>query len=68
MKNGVQLFAGILTAVLGVATLLTGHIRSATVGEMRASGPAAQIIAVLLLIMSVIVLADWIKKFRGSRE
>ena len=67
MKNGVQLLAGIVTAVLGVATLLTGHIRSATVREMRADGPAAQFIAVLLLIMAVMILADWIKKFRDSR-
>ena len=67
MKNGVQLLAGILTAVLGVATLFTGHIQSATVREMRASGPRAQLIALLLLIMSVIILADRIKKFRDSQ-
>ena len=68
MKNGVQLLAGTLAAVLGVATLLTGRIQSATVREMRADGPRAQVIAVLLLIMAVIILADWIKKFRDSRE
>jgi hypothetical protein len=68
MKNGVQLVAGILTGVLGVATLLAGHIQSATVREMRASGPRAQVIAVLLLIMSVIILVDWIKNFRDSRR
>jgi MFS superfamily sulfate permease-like transporter len=66
MKNGVQLLAGIGSAVLGVLTFLTGHIRSVTVREMRADGPAAQFIAVLLLIMAVMILADWIKKFRNS--
>jgi len=68
MENGVQLVAGILTGVLGVATLLTGHIQSATVHEMRADGPRAQVIATLLLIMAVIILTDWIRKFRDSRE
>jgi hypothetical protein len=68
MKNGVQLLAGILAAVLGVATLLTSHIQSATVREMRADGPRAQAIAVLLLIMAVVILADWIRKFRRGRQ
>jgi len=68
IKNGVQLLAGILAAGLGVITLLTGHIRSATVREMQANGPAARFVAVLLLIMAAIILFDWIRKFRNSRE
>jgi uncharacterized membrane protein HdeD (DUF308 family) len=64
----VQFSAGIVLGILGVITILTKHIGSWTIREQQASGPTAQFIGILILIMSAMTLADWIRKFRNSRR
>jgi hypothetical protein len=52
--------------LLGVITLITGRIQSVTNREMGATGGAARFVGLLLLIMSVMILLDWLKKRKGS--
>ncbi len=63
-----QLIAGVMCGLLGIVTILTKHIGSSTVREMQTNGPAAQFVGVLLIIISMILLTDWIKTFRASRR
>jgi uncharacterized membrane protein HdeD (DUF308 family) len=64
----IQLCAGIVLGVLGIVTILTKHIGSWSIREQQANGLTAQFIGVLLIIMSVMTLADWIRKFRSNRR
>jgi uncharacterized membrane protein len=68
IKNGIQRVAGILGTALGAITIITGRIQSWTNREMGARGSAARFIGVFLLVMSIVILLDWVKKFRNSRK
>jgi hypothetical protein len=63
-----QFSAGVVLGALGVITILTKHIGSWSIREQQANGPAAQFVGILLIIMSVMTLADWIRKLRGNRR
>jgi hypothetical protein len=52
--------------LLGAITLITGRIQSATIREMGARGGAGRFVGLLLLILSVMILLDWLKKRRDS--
>jgi putative Ca2+/H+ antiporter (TMEM165/GDT1 family) len=59
-----QLIAGSLFASLGMVVIFTRHAGSFTIREMQASGPAAQFIGILFLIMGIMMLIDWVKKYK----
>jgi hypothetical protein len=58
------LLAGILSGLVGVAAIVTGHVGSATVREMAAHGIAGQIVGILFLIIALIYLSGSFKAFR----
>jgi hypothetical protein len=64
----VQFSAGVVLGILGVITILTKHIGSWTIREQQANGLTAQFIGILILVMSAMTLADWVRKFRNSRR
>jgi hypothetical protein len=68
MRNWGEPIAGVLLAALGVITLVTGHIGSATVREIQASGSAARVIGAFLLIVAATFFRSWFKKFRDDQR
>jgi hypothetical protein len=64
----IQLAAGIVSSIVGVTAIVTRHIGRSMNQEHQATGYAAQVVGVLLIIMAAMILVDWVKKFRVSRK
>jgi hypothetical protein len=62
-----SVFAGTVFTLLGLVTVWSGRLQSATVREFRVGGLSARVIGVLLLVMGVMLLIDWARKKRGAR-